>query len=64
MAKKYRRLFKYGELTKAVLKHIIDSVLAGYSTIEGRKGPGLSDIISSVDYLFKVIKKENIKQAK
>ena len=56
----HRHLFEYGKLTKAVLSHIVDSILVGYSSIENRRG-GLSftKIFETVDYLLKVIKNKN-----
>jgi len=54
---------KYGELTKVVLKHIVDSILAGYCAIERRKGASLSDIVDGVINLAKRIKKYQINRA-
>ena len=61
----HRHLFEYGKLTKAVLSHIVDSILVGYSSIENRRG-GLSftKIFETVDYLLKVIKNKKKKERK
>jgi len=61
----HQYLFEYGKLTKAVLSHIVDSILVGYSSIENRRG-GLSftKIFETVDYLLKVIKNKKKKERK
>lgn len=62
--KKKKQLLKYGELTKMVLTHIVDSVLAGYSAIEGRKGPGIFTIAEEIVKTIIKIKKQQVTRAK
>jgi len=64
MTKKYKKIFKYGELTKAILNHVIDSVLAGYTAIESRRGPSISDLIDGLSYLLTAVKKASARNAK
>jgi len=59
-----KKFFRYGELTKLVFNHIIDSILAGYQAIDGRKGPSLSNLIEEIINLAEQIKKYRIARPK
>lgn len=47
-----------------VFSHAVDSILAGYSAIEGRKGPSLPNLINGIINLSKQLKKQQITRAK
>lgn len=64
MGRKFKGLIKYGQLTAAVLNHIIESLLAGYSAIDARRGISLMKIIDGVEALFKSIKEEKERRRK
>lgn len=64
MGKKYKWIFKYGELTRAILNHIVESLLAGYSAVEGRRGLSFATITEVVDVLLKSIKNKKEKERK
>lgn len=64
MRKNIRRLLKYGQLTAAVLNHIIESILAGYSAIEARRGVSLTKIIEGAGFLLESIKEEGRRRKK
>ncbi len=64
MAKKYKRIFSYGELTKAILNHIFESILAGYSAIERRRGISLTTIFEAMEFLLNSIQDKKEKERK
>lgn len=64
MAKKTHPLIKYGQLTAAVLNHIVESILAGYSAIEARRGVSLTAIIDGLSFLLKSLKEERERRKK
>lgn len=57
---KRKDIFKYGELTKMILNHLINSVLVGYSSIEGRRGPTLSYLTDQLIILINKIKNQSL----
>ncbi|MEM4271424.1 MAG: CRISPR-associated endonuclease Cas2 [Candidatus Pacearchaeota archaeon] len=63
MAKK-NPVFKYGELTKLVLTHIVDSVFEGYQAVARRKGPGIFTIMEEIVRYIIEVKKHRVSRAK
>ena len=63
--KKRKRLVKYGEISKGVLTYFGDALMAGYSSIEGRRG-GISPmmIMGYLEDLLKSIKTDQEKNRK
>jgi len=64
MEKKHRWIFKYGELTKAILSYIAESLLTAYSAGERRRGLSLTSIIEVADLLLASIKNKKEREKK
>jgi len=64
MTKKNKKNFKYGELTKGILMYFAESIMAGYSSIQQRKGANLSLLIDNLEGLLKTIKNNQAKKTK
>lgn len=62
--KKITKLIKYGQLSKAIFTHIVNSFYTGLKAGESRHHITLTSIIDAVDYIFKSIKKQKEKKRK
>jgi len=61
---KHKWIFKYGQLTGAILKHVTENLLASYSAGESRYGLSFTTIAEVVDGLLKSIENKKEKERK
>ncbi|PIU36661.1 CRISPR-associated endonuclease Cas2 [Candidatus Roizmanbacteria bacterium CG06_land_8_20_14_3_00_34_14] len=55
---------KYGRLMKGILMYFVDALVDTYSSIEARRGRGLSSLIDGVEYLMSEVKERSEKRKK
>lgn len=59
-----KKNIKYGKVMKGVLIYLTDVLISSYSSIEGRKGTGITALIEGLGYLLSSVKNHQKKREK
>lgn len=59
-----KKNIKYGKVMKGVLIYLTDVLISSYSSIEGRKGTGITALIEGLGYLMSSVKNHQKKREK